>query len=704
MTQPPAYTPVTNFITFEAQQAWFPGQELDVEFNDIETTTAAIRANLALIQKDDGTLVNGIVDFNNLTAAFRAQLIAQGFVPPVSPVVPSNGIFNVTDYGALGNGVHDDGPAFRAAIAAAITANFGQVYVPLATSSYLINSLDPSGLGALVIGDGSRENSCSIVGQAVNTHGDFQGGVNIKLGNGLNRPLLFIRKQVASPVLSNIRLEGNSAGQTGYGGGPTGLLFTIVIEDFPGSTLEGSIQMFNSWVFGGYNGNLYVGSGRGGTVCYNTWFFDSGTVATRATDVNVYMNGTDANFDYCVFAGDNNTGIGGYGLLLNEGSQYLLSNCVFFDNYIGELVNSACGYCVHNNCNYQFQRRYGVETIGSGAGLGQAHIWTGCTFDGNSQEATNTYADCYVHGDLYAAFVGCGWVGNSNGSPPLASYNILADGTSAVKVSAPVYKSGSSAGTAFLNDPSKFILAQPGFVNIGNAAVVSATYLTLNVNTQNHGFILSNGTNVVAALIGKDAGNDGGVFRLLSGGVTKIELNAQSFSYFNGTSGVAIGSAVDPGAGTLAVSTQANFGPATVVSNNIVTINSATTGKGLFLENGANVVAGLFGASGSNDNGVLQLNTGGAVGAKIQAAAFSVLLGGGLNVGTNADPGSGTINASTALKVAATQVVGARVTGWGAGSNGSRTAFNGSGATLAQTSAAVAQLIIDLTTHGLIGA
>lgn len=51
-----------------------------------------------------------------------------------------------------------------------------------------------------------------------------------------------------------------------------------------------------------------------------------------------------------------------------------------------------------------------------------------------------------------------------------------------------------------------------------------------------------------------------------------------------------------------------------------------------------------------------------------------------------------------------TQVVQARVTGWGAGSNGSRAALDGATATLAQTSAAVAQLIIDLTTHGLIGA
>jgi hypothetical protein len=64
--------------------------------------------------------------------------------------------------------------------------------------------------------------------------------------------------------------------------------------------------------------------------------------------------------------------------------------------------------------------------------------------------------------------------------------------------------------------------------------------------------------------------------------------------------------------------------------------------------------------------------------------------------------GSGNTTA-LAYKVGSNQVVGARVTGWSAASNGSRAALNGSSATLAQTSAALAQLIEDITTHGLIG-
>jgi hypothetical protein len=51
-----------------------------------------------------------------------------------------------------------------------------------------------------------------------------------------------------------------------------------------------------------------------------------------------------------------------------------------------------------------------------------------------------------------------------------------------------------------------------------------------------------------------------------------------------------------------------------------------------------------------------------------------------------------------------TQVVKSRLTGWGTATGGSKAAFNAGTATLPQTAAAVAQLIADLTAHGLIGA
>lgn len=95
MSQPPPYAPVTSFITYQAQQAWFPGQNLDVEFNAIETSILAIEANLKLIQRDDGGLANGIVGWDQLTGTLQVQLVNQGFVP-TTPGVFSNLVVNVS--------------------------------------------------------------------------------------------------------------------------------------------------------------------------------------------------------------------------------------------------------------------------------------------------------------------------------------------------------------------------------------------------------------------------------------------------------------------------------------------------------------------------------------------------------------------------------------------------------------------------------
>lgn len=55
------------------------------------------------------------------------------------------------------------------------------------------------------------------------------------------------------------------------------------------------------------------------------------------------------------------------------------------------------------------------------------------------------------------------------------------------------------------------------------------------------------------------------------------------------------------------------------------------------------------------------------------------------------------------LVIGGVQVVGARDTGWGVASGGSKAAFVASSATLAQTAAGLASVINALTAHGLIG-
>lgn len=68
MAQPTAYTPSHSFVADEALDPNIPGSELDVEFAAIETTTDEIRANLVLIQRDDGALKNAVVTTDSLSA------------------------------------------------------------------------------------------------------------------------------------------------------------------------------------------------------------------------------------------------------------------------------------------------------------------------------------------------------------------------------------------------------------------------------------------------------------------------------------------------------------------------------------------------------------------------------------------------------------------------------------------------------------
>lgn len=81
MAQPTPYSPSTDFIPF-TNIGYVPGQQLDIEFNNLKTTTDQIRANLALIQRDDLLLANGSVDYAQLSPALAAALRAAGVALP----------------------------------------------------------------------------------------------------------------------------------------------------------------------------------------------------------------------------------------------------------------------------------------------------------------------------------------------------------------------------------------------------------------------------------------------------------------------------------------------------------------------------------------------------------------------------------------------------------------------------------------------
>lgn len=106
MAQPTAYTLSYDFQSWQnANPARpLPAADIEVEFNAISLTTGEIRANLALIQRDDGELANTVVGFDQLKAELRL-----GIQPPTAWAT-------ATSYSA-DDTVHVTGKLYRAVIA-----------------------------------------------------------------------------------------------------------------------------------------------------------------------------------------------------------------------------------------------------------------------------------------------------------------------------------------------------------------------------------------------------------------------------------------------------------------------------------------------------------------------------------------------------------------------------------------------------------
>jgi hypothetical protein len=118
------------------------------------------------------------------------------------------------------------------------------------------------------------------------------------------------------------------------------------------------------------------------------------------------------------------------------------------------------------------------------------------------------------------------------------------------------------------------------------------------------------------------------------------------------------------------------------------------------------VVLGANAAAAANGQIVIGNSViGGAYDITIGQSTKSVAIAGAFTMDSGATGKAtfGGVVTASAYQVASTQVVGAQIAAWGTSSNGTRGSLNGSTATLAQTAAALAQLLIDLKAHGLIG-
>jgi hypothetical protein len=80
MSQPPTYSRAFNFGDYQATNPStpVPGNKLDEEFSRIKAVIDAIRANLALVQRDDTAIANESIGYDQL----KAELDGFGFNPP----------------------------------------------------------------------------------------------------------------------------------------------------------------------------------------------------------------------------------------------------------------------------------------------------------------------------------------------------------------------------------------------------------------------------------------------------------------------------------------------------------------------------------------------------------------------------------------------------------------------------------------------
>ena len=193
------------------------------------------------------------------------------------------------------------------------------------------------GLAAIVIGNGGDSDAVNLVGDsyAVDLEDTtFNKRVRLYVGDGMNVPAVYHRKNAAISSLRNLQIDGNRAHQTGSAANACGnRLYTVCSEDNLSPKRESGLSLLNVVLSGGYNGSYYLGSGRGGVYLQNIWALGSGK---SKQDAQILLNGYDTVIDNPQIA--NSTGFGVY---IGEGTQYQINNGAMWSNHVALAIGAS---------------------------------------------------------------------------------------------------------------------------------------------------------------------------------------------------------------------------------------------------------------------------------------------------------------------------------------------------------------------------
>ena len=309
------------------------------------------------------------------------------------------GIYNVRDYGAVGDGATDDRAAIQAALDAVRTAGGGVVYLPAGT--YLLNTCPVHPVDATI-------NSSLVISAHTALRGDSSGATILKFGAAVgNQARMITNYNRLSPggdtdmVIERVTLDGNAGAQPGTVDAMVGANFryarrvayrTVVARDFYGTTSGGN----------GPNGTPGEGAMLSTNFCTDVTY----------TDCTVYDSGV--NKTASGISNNSGTGIevkGCKGFNLKYSRPFTHWHCsvaqyVDCHGYLqqntavgGEAFNSEfSAYVTYTNClagggssdqtGFPFGASTSLGNASSGFRVDNAigrHVWNGCTSSGSTQ-------------------------------------------------------------------------------------------------------------------------------------------------------------------------------------------------------------------------------------------------------------------------------------------------------------------------------